>query len=137
MTAKNFNVFTISEAGNIFLLNQLLEQAGEGPARKEVVNTISLESKLTPLMSACKGGDSKEHIAVIKVLLDAGADVDSRSAQGVTALHIAARRSKGLDLVKLLVEKYKASLEHRTREGQTVADWATAPEVKEYLLSKM
>lgn len=138
MTAKNFTIHALCEAGNMIGVNEIIERTGEGNAAaiKEIVNLPSMESKLTPLMSACKSGE-KQNLDVAKLLIKHGALVDERSStSSCTALHIAARKAN-LAMVKYLVEEAHASLEHRTRAGETVADWASNPAIKEYLLSKM
>ena len=63
------------------------------------------------------------HFVIVKLLLEAGADVEARDRWGQTALHWAAKRSQANE-VKLLLEA-GADAEARTTAGQTPRDLAT------------
>ena len=65
----------------------------------------------TPLMRAAKAGD----VVMMKLLIDAGADMDRANAAGDTALHIAANLSK---VVRLLADE-GASPDIKNAKGQT------------------
>ncbi|CAM9662177.1 unnamed protein product, partial [Phaeothamnion confervicola] len=53
-----------------------------------------------PLLLACQAGD----LALVRLLLDAGAKIDVRDASGTTPLHVAAMVG-GLPMVRLLVQR--------------------------------
>jgi uncharacterized protein len=55
----------------------------------------------TPLMRACDGG----HVEVARFLLDKGAAINAQDKFGRSALLMAVRASRGLPVVKLLVER--------------------------------
>jgi ankyrin repeat protein len=77
---------------------------------------------VTPLVAACMGtGD----VAVVELLLDAGADPDSAMPSGQSALMTAARSGKA-DVVDLLVAR-GADIEAREQwRGQNALMWAAA-----------
>ncbi|MCC7038018.1 MAG: ankyrin repeat domain-containing protein, partial [Alphaproteobacteria bacterium] len=60
--------------------------------------------------------------AIVKSMLDHGADVKVKNADGWTALHIAAELDQ-LETVKMLV-KQGANIHARTNDGQTALDIA-------------
>lgn len=67
-----------------------------------MVNGVSLRiNGATQLHGAVQLGDLKQ----VKLLLESDVDINATTEDGSTALHLAAARSDGLDLVKLLVEK--------------------------------
>ena len=81
--------------------------------------TIALGS-FTPLMLASALGP----VAVVKALIDAGADVNAKEARGMTPLMYAIATDHGdLEIVKTLIAR-GADLEAKTLDGETAADWA-------------
>jgi uncharacterized protein len=88
---------------------------------------------VTPLMMAAgtgySGRDSRgryqtdeQAMEIIKLLLDAGADINQRAGDGGTALHGAAGRGRN-EVINLLVAK-KADLTVKDTRGRTAADVA-------------
>lgn len=67
---------------------------------------------------------SNNSVEVVKLLIDAGADVDARSEKGTTALMLAAKNSKGVDVINLLLEK-GADVNARDDKGNTALTYAT------------
>jgi ankyrin repeat protein len=62
-------------------------------------------------------------VACLKLLMEAGADVNARNAQGQTALHVAAQRGYN-NIVKLLAER-GADLMAKDADGHSALDYAT------------
>ena len=95
--------------------------------------TLPTVQGVTPLMMAAgtgySGRDSRgryqteeEAVQIIKLLLDAGADINQRAADGGTALHGAAGRGRN-ELINLLVAR-NADLTIKDARGRTAADVA-------------
>jgi len=89
---------------------------------------------VTPLMAAAFMGQGSnpsrgrwkteaDGVACLKLLMDAGADVNARNAQGQTALHVAAQRGYN-NIVKLLAER-GADLMAKDADGHSALDYAT------------
>ena len=89
---------------------------------------------VTPVMAAAFMGQSAnpsrgrwkteaDGVACLKLLLDAGANVNARTPQGQTALHVAAQRGFN-DMVKFLAE-HGADLTVKDADGRTAVDYAT------------
>lgn len=74
--------------------------------------------KVTPLHAATSRGDA----AMVKKLLDKGADPDARQQSGWTSLHNAAAQGS-VEIVRLL-RSNGADLSARTEDGKTAADLA-------------
>lgn len=70
-------------------------------------------------------------LALARILLDAGADVDGRSADGHTALHTAAQNGD-LELARELLSR-GADPQARSKGGEAPADLATTPAVRALL----
>ena len=89
-------------------------------------------SRTTPLQKAVMAGSAP----VVDLLLSRGAVLGMVNVHGDTALHLAVRRTKGEDIVKLLLKAH-ADVNACTRAGQTVLD--VVPEensaVKEMLIA--
>jgi ankyrin repeat protein len=62
------------------------------------------------------------YLDAIKVLLEAGADIDAANDKGETALHFAAR--KGDETIASFLVANKAAVNARTAEGATPLDYA-------------
>jgi ankyrin repeat protein len=77
------------------------------------VNIRSEKQKLTPLISAACCGS----LEAVKVLIEAGADVDAQSSTGNTALMLAIDRGK-IDVATTLISS-KANLEIKGQKGWT------------------
>ena len=93
---------------------------------------------------ADKYGETRLHMAaawgspaVVKVLLDAGADLEARAEGGATPLHMAAEWSQSPAVVKALLDA-GADLEARAEGGATplhmAAEWSQSPAVVKALL---
>jgi ankyrin repeat protein len=89
---------------------------------------------VTPLMAAAFMGQGSnpsrgrwkteaDGVACLKLLIEAGADVKARNAQGQTALHVAAQRGANT-IVKLLAER-GADLMAKDADGHSALDYAT------------
>jgi ankyrin repeat protein len=73
----------------------------------------------TPLMSAAESG----HDYVIKLLIDGGANIESRHKHGLTALALAAEASR-LSTVHLLLD-HGADVQSKNNDGHVALDWAS------------
>ena len=71
---------------------------------------------------------------MFKYLEEKGLNVDAKSGNGRTVLHLAARGGN-LEMVKYLVE-CGADINAKDKYGSTALDWARNDDVKEYLKSK-
>ena len=76
---------------------------------------------LSPLHAAIQG----EQLPVIRLLIQHGADCNTRYSDGQTPLFYAVTKST-LDVVRLLVEKGGASVDIRDDHGRTVINWITS-----------
>ncbi|HSB63453.1 MAG TPA: ankyrin repeat domain-containing protein [Thermoanaerobaculia bacterium] len=94
-------------------LADLLLAAGADPSAA-ATNAM----KVTPLHSATARGDA----AMVKKLLDKGADPDARQQGGWTSLHSAAAQGN-VEIVRLLRAGH-ADVSVRTEDGKTAADLA-------------
>lgn len=88
---------------------------------------------MTPLLRAAEHG----WVPAVKALLDRGADLHARSAQGDTALHVVERESwrreqDGYDVARFLLEK-GAEVNARNTEGRTPLDAVNSDRIKELL----
>ena len=86
---------------------------------------------ITPLMVACN--TDNPNIEIIKLLLDGGADVNGKSIQGCTALHICSALGH-LDVLKLLIEDYGGQI--LSHEIIFIAALECQIDVIEYLTNK-
>lgn len=69
------------------------------------VNAVSCASGMTPLIYAAKSPRRKWKSKIIKILLEAGADVMATDSSGFTALHLCAKCTIGdTESVELLLE---------------------------------
>jgi ankyrin repeat protein len=89
--------------------------------------------RVRPLHSAAAGGPDVE---IVRLLLDAGAEVDARQRHGFTALHSAAQNGV-LDQVQILLERGAdpAALTDEGRSPLSYAEAARRPAVVERLRS--
>ncbi len=71
-----------------------------------------------PIIFAAAEGD----LAMVRLLLDRGADIESRAQDGATALHIACMISS-TSLSKLLIER-GAEINPQDNDGSTPLDYA-------------
>ena len=72
-----------------------------------------------PLHHAVRSG----HVDSVRIILDAGADVDMADSNGFTALHVAARAGQS-DVVDCLVNEYRADKNILDSGGKTAWYWA-------------
>lgn len=84
-------VYAAARDGDVDALMKALELGGS--IREQT------GSRSTPLHIAASRG----HAAVLRVLIDAGIEVDARNENSCTALHWAARRSANVEIVKMLI----------------------------------
>lgn len=89
-----------------------------------------------PIHLACENGAVQ---VITSLLSHHGARVDTFDYQGNTALHYAARYSGGpaispVELVKMLVNNFNASVTVKNAEGQTPYDVSSDTMVRQYLL---
>lgn len=86
--------------------------------------------KVTPLHSAC----ATSNLAMARLLIEYGADVNAKQMQGVTPLHSAAHNGQ-IDLVKLLID-CGADTNAKMENGQTplsMAEEAKSTDTAEFL----
>lgn len=111
------------------MLRRLVHQAEQGQAEQLKATLAAAPGSavdwtdahgFTPLMHACTEG----HVAVVRVLLDAGATVDICNPQRETGLHLVASIGY-IDLVRLLVE-HGANTSLKTATGLTAAGLAAS-----------
>ena len=107
-------IHTAIVAGNIEAVKQLIASGTD-------VNEIEPGSGSTPLMTAAL----LDRVEIAKLLLDAGASIDSKNYDGSTALHTAAFFCR-TDMVKLLLEK-GADKSIRNSSGATALESVQAP----------
>src|SRR5947208_3363330 len=99
---------------------------------------LAIKNGGTPLMLAAGGGPARaqeeevvdktgraDAVEVIKMILDAGADINAVNDQENTALHLAA--SKGNDAVVQYLASRGAKLDVKNKAGKTPLDLAMAP----------
>lgn len=99
---------------NMAALNKLIEAGAD-------VNEADVEFKIPPLNWAALTGDAD----AAKMLIDHGADLNSKTADGNTALFHAAFLGQ-VEVIKLLIEK-GADLAKRNNKGETAVDAAGTP----------
>lgn len=95
------------------------------------------EKKFDELMRAVRGGDTKKVASILAGGLSA--DAFPANALGYTALMVAVATDATLDMVKLLVENGSASLETKSRRGETpisLAEHAERRDLLEYFASR-
>ena len=94
--------------------------AGGGPARGDEEEVVDKAGRADP-------------VEVIKVILDAGADVNALNDQQSTALHLAA--AKGNDKVVQYLVSRGAKLDLKNKQGKTAAE--VAPKRTADLIAKL
>jgi ankyrin repeat protein len=99
----------------------LMLAAGGGPARGDEEEVVDLAGRADP-------------IEVIKVLIDAGADVNQANAQEMTAIHLAAQ--KQADKIIEYLASRGARLDVKNKAGKTPLDLAGKPDGKTAMLIK-
>jgi serine/threonine-protein phosphatase 6 regulatory ankyrin repeat subunit B len=107
-SAKNGDtpLYQACTRGNIMILQQLL-------AANANVNTINKDTEYSPLMAAANAG----YTEVVKILLEAKAEVNSSGIEGYSALHLASFKGH-IEIVKMLLEA-KAAINATNEEGIT------------------
>lgn len=99
----------------------LMLAVGGGPARRDEEEVIDLQGRADPL-------------EVVKVLIDAGADVNQANQQEMTAMHIAAQ--KQADKIIEYLASRGAKLDVKNKAGKTPLDLAGKPDGKTAMLIK-
>lgn len=101
---------TAAAQGKAKILENLLENKAE-------VNLVGGWSHTSALVLASKISNKKTSESVIRMLVDAGADLNATDPEGVTALHAAALNGS-INVLKLLIDK-NAKLDMQDVEGST------------------
>lgn len=99
--------------------------------------SVDTQKGQTPLHLACLHSMTNLTDQILSMLLQRQIDgLSVTDADGNTALHFAAKSKKpnALDIVKLLITKYGASVLAKNSQGQTAYDVASIPSVRQYLL---
>lgn len=102
----------VGEKAESYLQPAAGSSSSVGPKKKVDVNE-SDENGNCPLMGACQGG----HLAIVKLLLERGANIDQEDRHGQTSL-IKAAENGHLEVVKFLLDN-KCNVNHRDTEGNT------------------
>lgn len=121
----NTALLSASKFGNIELINLLLQ------ANSNI--NCQFSDGATALMRACY----YNYPELVDFLLDQGADVETRNLRKETALYIASFRGN-LDIVRILVDKFKADVNSQDIDGDTplaVACYEEKTKVISYLLN--
>ena len=84
-------------------------------ARGAGVNSVGRTRQSTPLMYALKGSSSPASAEIVRLLIDAGADVGVRNRHGTLALHVAVWCGASLETIRLLLRSGAAGA-HRRQE---------------------
>ncbi|EPS39981.1 hypothetical protein H072_6288 [Dactylellina haptotyla CBS 200.50] len=103
-------LFVAAAKGREKIVKMLLENGA-----KESIGLRSLTRLNTPLFAAIE--NANDHSAVVKLLLDAGADVNVKDKDGKTALFEAARRGHD-EIVKLLLDA-KVEVNSTDKDGRS------------------
>jgi ankyrin repeat protein len=110
-SAKKWPLFKEAlESGNVDVVNQLIEEG---------LNMNVSRDGTTPLMLAA----SKGQIEIAKAIIQAGANVNARSDDGETALHMAAASQSQSDVIDLLMQS-GVDIEARNKTGKTALQLA-------------
>jgi ankyrin repeat protein len=120
-----FTAFTGAIAsGNVAAVRLLLAKGADihttVTTRHRVRHGLPMIGNLTPLMLAASWGSA----AMIKTLLEAGADVNKRDVRGMTALMLAVGSENQDTAVVNLLLGAKADLNIKSEMGETALDWA-------------
>jgi ankyrin repeat protein len=102
-------LFKAAEKGDLVALNKAIKSG----ANVNQTKTMGSTSGLTPLMAASRFG----HIAVAKILISKGANVNAQASDGFTALMLAACLGNE-EFVKLLIQA-GANINASTPDGYT------------------
>lgn len=121
------NADAIHEAVRRGDLENVLEILRQHPRTVEDRDTLRPQSgelpmlqQATPLHFAAQSG----HPAIVRALLDAGADVNARNPQGITPLHLAAWDGNA-EIVSLLIERgAELNMRNHRNEGLSALDIA-------------
>lgn len=122
---KNF--FEACRTGELDLVKEYIQNGSE-------LNEYSTHG-FTPLHYAAMGSNETKaeiNIEILKVLVDAGADVNEISKDGRSILFLLAEFSPLLEAVQFLIEK-GANPEFRDSNGNHIVENAMMPEIQEYL----
>ncbi len=99
--------------------------------------SVDTQKGQTPLHFACLYSMSTLMEQILSMLLQRQIDgLSVMDVEGNTALHFASMSKKpnALDMVKILVTKYGASVLAKNSQGQTAYDVASIPSLRQYLL---
>jgi ankyrin repeat protein len=102
-----------------------------GPSERPIADMLIAHGARVPsfmLSRACRADVSRNELHRVGVLLDYGADVNSRGREGLTALHYAVRSGK-LPLIRLLLER-GADVTARDPNGLTPVQHLTKTRAK-------
>ena len=77
--------------------------------RGAVVNSVAGRNQSTPLMHALRGSAAPASAEIVRLLIDAGADVGVKNRYGTLALHVAVWCGASLDTIRLLLRSGAAT----------------------------
>lgn len=95
---------------NINVIKELLKKA----KNKESVDITNNRDRVTPLQIACKNGK----LDIVKVFVDASADVNAVNTDGCAALHVACEEGH-MDIIEFLIEKESTNMNLLNRNDET------------------
>lgn len=109
--SKTNDVIKLATSGNAVKLTELLRE------QPQLANTIQPGDRWTPLHAAACNG----HTECVRILINAGADVNVQACNQKTALHCGAEEGN-IEIVELLL-KAKANPNLKDSKGKTPLDW--------------
>ena len=117
-------------------IEQLFHNAALGEDLGQLTQVVNSKDHCnTPLHKASEAGNLK----MVKALILLGAEVDAKSANDLSPLHVAAQSGR-TSIVKYFIEKQKIPLELKDGSGETPLHAALTPgnavDVVKYLIEK-
>jgi ankyrin repeat protein len=118
-------IMSAAAYGNAAIVKRLLAahvdvNSQSPPETERVKNGPIGIGSLTPLILAAGGGDSE----TVRLLLDAGADVNAKDVRGMTPLMLAvATDHPNHDIIKMLLARHPDT-KVKSKAGETALDWA-------------
>ncbi|GMH36847.1 hypothetical protein BSKO_04720 [Bryopsis sp. KO-2023] len=120
----NWHLYDASGTGDSKKVKELLSKGADLSSTHE-------DSRYTPLHAATRFG----HVEIVKILIEAGANIFARAAYGLSTLHIAVTYGQ-LNVIKVLIEA-GANANARDNKDDTSlhsAAYAGSPELVQFLL---
>jgi hypothetical protein len=121
---KTKDIYKLAAAGDAIGLTELLNE------KPHLANTVRSGDRWTPLHAAVWN----DHAECVKILIEAGADLNAQACNQKTVLHYAAEEGK-VPIAEMLL-KAKADPNLKDSQGKTPLDWAlwnNHPEVADLL----